>query len=245
MSLDNFWQPAPTELSLCPDEAQVWRANLDLSPYGIARLREILSVEEQKRADRFHFERDRKHFIAARGILRTILGRYLLLKPEDIQFAYSDRGKPFLANTGDSLQFNLSHSHELALYGITRNIAIGIDLEYIRPIEVEQLAKRFFAPQEYSALSQIPPDAKTAEFFRYWTCKEAYLKATGEGLAGGLEKVAISFAGERSPKLLAIPGQPNLSSSWSLMQLDPGSGYAATVAIAALNCRLSCYSFKF
>ncbi|NER33126.1 MAG: 4'-phosphopantetheinyl transferase superfamily protein [Oscillatoria sp. SIO1A7] len=243
MSLDNFWQPAPTELSLSPDEAQIWRANLDLSPDRIALLREILSGEEQKRADRFYFERDQNHFIAARGILRTILGRYLSIQAEDIQFAYSDSGKPFLANTDSSLQFNLSHSHGLALYGITRDIAIGIDLEYIRPIEAEELAKRFFAPEEYSELSQLPGDRQAVEFFHYWTCKEAYLKATGAGLAGGLETVAVSFDEEQYPKLLATPGNPPLSSSWSLTQIYPGSGYAAAVAIAAASYRLSGYIF--
>ena len=218
------------------NEVHIWRANLDLPLLQIQQLRQTLSPDEQTRADRFVFDRDRHHFIAGRGILRQILSGYVKIDPSELQFSYSKQGKPSLTagQCDRPVEFNLSHSHGRALYAIARERKIGIDLEYIRPTEVQNLAKRFFTPSEYQALIQLPSDRQQQAFFHAWTCKEAYLKATGEGIMG-LEHVEVSMNPDKPAKILRIAGNSQAASLWELQKLEVashfGSGYMAAVAM--------------
>ena len=250
LALAHLDRSSPADLVLSEDEVHVWRADLNLSASRIEQLAQILSPDEQQRAQRFYFERDRKRFIAGRGILRTILSRYLDLDPSQLQFSYSSRGKPALANTDNegTLCFNLSHSNELALYAVRRvsvneagkgstqaslqeSCNLGIDLEHLRPMpDAEQLAKRFFSPREYAVISSLPPEQKQEAFFKGWTCKEAYLKAIGYGLAG-LEQVEVSLTPGEPAALLSIQGDSKAASRWSLQQLIPAPGYMAALAV--------------
>ncbi len=235
-SFDLSWSdpsPAQDDLILAPHEVHIWRANLDLTPEKIEALLATLSPPEQERANRFHFSDDRRHFIAARGILRNILARYLGMGPEKLHFGYSDRGKPYLETTsaGGMVQFNVSHSQGTALYAVTLGSDIGIDLEAIRPVDYHNLAQRFFSPTEAATLAQLPPESQQTAFFRAWTCKEAYLKATGAGISGGLAAVEISIHPENPPQLLSIGGNPYLTERWSLKELKPGPGFTAAVAV--------------
>ncbi|MGB3560659.1 MAG: 4'-phosphopantetheinyl transferase superfamily protein [Geitlerinemataceae cyanobacterium] len=211
----------------------VWQANLELPESETSELEAILSTDEKERADRFHRDSDRSAFMAARGILRTLLGRYLKCAPHQVQFSYSDRGKPFIADS--SLHFNVSHSGGLALYAIAYNRLVGIDVESIRSIEVEQLAKRFFCDREYQQLCQLSDARKDSAFFIYWTAKEAYLKATGEGLIG-LQQVEIFWEGDN---LWTYPSPPEDSPRFSLQRLHPPSGYAAALAVEGKDWQLS------
>jgi len=231
-TVEHLWQPPPKNLVLCEDDVHVWRANLDLPAAQIQQLAQTLSTDEQERADRFYFEKDTKHFIAGRGLLRTILARYLDLEPAQLNFSYGSRGKPAVANTiGRKLEFNLSHSRGMALYAFTRNRQIGIDLEYMRSMsDIEQLAQRFFSPRESAVISSLSPQQKQEEFFKGWTGKEAYLKATGDGLAG-LEEVEISLTPGEPAALLSIQGSQQAASSWCLYPLNPGAGYQAAVVV--------------
>ncbi|MBW4611366.1 MAG: 4'-phosphopantetheinyl transferase superfamily protein [Hassallia sp. WJT32-NPBG1] len=230
------WLKAPTDLTLSRDDVHVWRVELSLRQSQLQELAETLSTDEQVRAKRFHFEQHRQHFIAGRGMLRTILGRYLGVEPQALQFEYEARGKPILADTfaKSGLSFNLSHSQGLALYGVCRR-PIGVDLECIREnTDVEALAKRFFTEREYEVLRSLPPNQQQQVFFRYWTCKEAYLKATGAGLSQ-LEQVEI----------LLTPTQPASlqSEEWSLTELIPGNNYLAAVAVPGQNLHLQCWQY--
>jgi 4'-phosphopantetheinyl transferase len=211
----------------------VWQANLELPESSIDELAAILSTDEKERADRFHRNRDRAAFIAARGILRTLLAGYLQSHPDGIQFSYSDRGKPFLAD--GSLQFNVSHSGGLALYAIANNRSVGIDIESIRSIEVEQLAQRFFSDREYQQLCKLSDEQQSEAFFTYWTAKEAYLKATGEGLIG-LQQVEILWEGD---SLSVQQLTPEDSPQFFLQRLHPPPGYAAALAAEGQDWQLS------
>ena len=205
---------------------------------AIDKLSKILSSDEIDRANKFYFERDKNRFIIARGTLRKILSRYLNIEPKKLQFTYSERGKPYLLDT--SILFNLSHSQDLALYAITTVNSIGIDLEYIRPMnDAEGLAKRFFTAQEYNLISQLPPQQQQEIFFKIWTCKEAYLKATGDGLAGGLEKVEVCLKPEQPIQFMSINGDFQEASRWYLYQFIPESNYIAAVVAAGKNQHLS------
>lgn len=232
------WKPPSASLKLWKNHVHVWRAELDLATSEIEKLAQTLSPDEVERANRFYFERDKKYFIAGRGILRTILGEYLDLNPAEIEFSYSARGKPSLANThGDqTLYFNLSHSQGLALYGVSRDFNLGIDLEYIRPMsDIDNLARRFFCQREYTAIASLPDCEKQGAFFQAWTAKEAYLKATGDGLAGGLAEVEVSLIPGEVPGFLSISGNSQTALSWSLYQIIPRPDYMAALAVAGQN----------
>jgi 4'-phosphopantetheinyl transferase len=271
MALKPLWHSPPTKLVLLQDVVHVWRADLNLPESRIQQLAQTLAPDEQHRAFRFYFERDRKHFIAGRGILRTILGCYLNLEPAQLQFSYSSRGKPELANTSTegTISFNLSHSNGLALYamvananaplpltrspkefskstaeGIARAPHVGIDLEYMRPMpEAEQLAKRFFSPREHAVISSLPVEQKQQAFFHAWTCKEAYLKAIGEGLPG-LDKVEVSLVPGEPAALLSIQGDQQAASHWFLHQLIPAPDYMATLAVEEQGWNIEYLNFE-
>jgi len=184
--LDRRWHLSPPDLTLSRDDVHVWYASLGQPVERVRQLAQILSYDEMMKAERFRFERDRRRFIVSRGVLRTILGRYLGIEPDKVRFRYSPHRKPYLADRFDSyrLRFNLAHSHELALYAFTRDREIGVDLEYISPMpDMEQIAARFFLARETVALRTTPENQKLEAFFSCWTRKEAYIKASGEGLA--------------------------------------------------------------
>ncbi|RCJ14501.1 4'-phosphopantetheinyl transferase [Nostoc sp. ATCC 43529] len=234
----HLWLPAPTDLTLLPDEIHVWRINLDQPELQLQNLRETLSSDEITRAERFHFPQHRQRFIAGRGILRSILGRYLGIQASEVKFNYQQRGKPVLAETfaKSGLKFNLSHSQELGLCAVNCQREIGVDLEYIRPVsDLEALAKRFFLAREYEMLRSLSSNQQQEAFFRYWTCKEAYLKATGDGLSQ-LEEVEVFLTPTEPAKL-------QISEDWSLFELVPANNYVSAVAVANFGWNLKCWQY--
>jgi 4'-phosphopantetheinyl transferase len=207
----------------------------------IGQLRATLATDELERARRLHFERDRERFIAARGILRAILGRYLAIAPQHLRFAYSPRGKPALATDHEhhTLRFNLAHSHNLALYALAAGRDIGIDLEHIRAnIDHEQIAQRFFAPAEYDTLQRLPPEEQLRAFFTCWTRKESYIKACGDGLWQALDQIEV-FPALRTPSQATASNEP----PWTLSDLEAGSGYAAALTVAGQGAVLRSYDW--
>jgi 4'-phosphopantetheinyl transferase len=207
---------------------------------------EILSDDEAERAERFHFERDRNRFIAARGTLRNILSRYLSCAPSEIRFVYQSGGKPELvpAVSGmGELRFNLSHSANAALYAISRGREIGVDIELIRPdVPWEEIATAFFAPGEIAKLKALPENSRTVGFFNCWTRKEAYVKARGEGLSVRLDKFEVSVAPSEPPTLLRGPN-PGEVERWSLVEVPLGDSFAGAVAVEGHPSRLRFFTW--
>lgn len=162
---------------------RVWQAHLDSASVSeIEELRQLLDVTESKRADRFYFERDRGRFLVTRGLLRHLLSR--TLEHSTIEFKYGVNGKPELARE-NNLQFNLSHSADLAVFALAWKRQVGIDLEsaesFVRnPADLPGLAERIFSERELAAWRALPAsESNTAAFLRGWTRKEACLKAAG------------------------------------------------------------------
>ncbi len=226
-------------LPLEPNKVDVWQANLSLDPSVLQDLQKTLSEDEKHRADRFYFPEDKNYYIAARGILRSILSRYLRTSPELIKFTYTPQGKPYLEhNTREnsidyknkSIQFNLSHSQNLALYAVAGDRPVGIDLEYCRSLpDALALAKRWFLPTEYQEL--LAQTNQELNFFRIWTAKEAYLKATGAGLRD-LATVEVMITPENYLQYKTIQDSKELAQQWSLLELNPAPNYAAAIAIS-------------
>jgi 4'-phosphopantetheinyl transferase len=240
------WNLPPGTLTLGSDEIHVWRASLDRPLSQVRLLLHTLSPDEQGRAERFHFQRDRERFIVARGVLRTILGRYLRTAPEQLSFRYSPYGKPALAPefSGEMIHFNVSHSHGLALYAFTRGREVGIDLERLRPnVEEEQIAKRFFSPREIAMLRALPRDLRQHAFFLCWTRKEAYIKATGKGLSLPLDQFAVSLTPGHPAALLYTQADPHAALGWSLQDLTPAPDYAAALAVEGHGWSLACWQW--
>jgi 4'-phosphopantetheinyl transferase len=179
------------QLELAGNAIDVWVASLDVTPAGQSVLAFLLSPDETERANQFIFEIDRQRFIAARGILRSILGRYCDQQPASIRFAYGKQGKPFLPSSHHF--FNISHSANTALIAVTRTGEVGIDLEYVDPgFELSDIIRHYFAPGEIEVLSQQSGAEHREGFYNYWTRKEAYLKARGIGLIDDLPRIDSS-----------------------------------------------------
>ena len=240
-TLNHLWSPAPKDLILADHEVHVWRAQLELPLSQVQELRGILTDEELDRANRFLFEIDRQRFIAARGILRSILSRYIKIYPGHLRFYYNQYGKPFLASesSADLLNFNLSHSGSMALYSITRNMEIGVDVEHVHSdFEYEEIAKRFFSFNEVSILRRIPPEKKLEAFYNCWTRKESYIKAHGKGLSMPLDSFDVSLAPWEPSIVLITKDEPEESSHWTLLDLKPEPGYVGALAVRGTGCRL-------
>ena len=161
----------------------------------------------------------------ARGYLRQILSQYIDLTPKQIVFSYGQHGKPSIEN--NLLQFNLSHSHNLAVYAVSAKYPVGIDIEQIHPIAAAGLVDRFFSPREQSIFHALPLDIQQAAFFHAWTQKEAYLKACGTGLSTPLEQIEVSIDPSTPAQIISVP----IAGSWQIRQLDISPDYTGAIVI--------------
>jgi 4'-phosphopantetheinyl transferase len=232
------WLLPPPNLTLTNHEIHVWRAVLDCESAELQQLFALLAPEEQQKAARFHFEKDRNHYGAARGLLRLILSSYLSEDPQNLRFTYNLYGKPALDS--GLLQFNVSHSHGMALYAVAQRCQVGIDLEYMRTdFRWRQIVEQYFSAQECKALLQLPESQQCQAFFDGWTRKEAYIKAKGQGLSIPLNQFDVSLSPAEPAALLCTRWDPQEAAQWTLHALTPGEGYAGAIAIQSRDSQLS------
>jgi len=219
MVFPQSWSDPPRTMTLDDNEVHVWRSELDLSGAELGKLAKTLALDEQARAARFRFPRDRRRFIVARGVLREILARYLDRDPAKLQFCYAPFGKPALTSNsgGDGLRFNVSHSHGFGLYAVSFHRELGVDLECIRTnFPWEPIAERFFSPEEIEALYSVPRGLKYEAFLNCWTRKEAFVKARGGGLSLRLDRFSVSLIPGEPAVLLKTEDNPLEASRWGL-----------------------------
>jgi 4'-phosphopantetheinyl transferase len=241
----NFeWQQAPSDISLPDDEVHVWRARLDRTDSSVKKYLGALSQDEQERAARFRFDKDRTHFIVARGLLRQTLAQYLKTTADRIAFRYNRFGKPCLTGICEQslMQFNVSHSQGLALFAFSSGRDIGVDVEYIRPDVLEEnIAEHFFSVCEVEALRKVPKNLRSEAFFNCWTRKEAYIKAVGEGLSFPLNEFDVSLAPGAPAVLLSNRLSPQAGLRWALRDLNVGPDFKAALAVEGHNWLLKCW----
>jgi 4'-phosphopantetheinyl transferase len=218
------WSIAPTNPKLSNGEVHIWRVALDQSTSEVERLAAMLSADEQARSQRLRY---RDAFIVGRGSLREILSRYLAIAPHQLQFRYESKGKPVLESPDSllPLQFNLSHSQNWMLCAVTQSRRVGIDLEFVRPIaDLAALTQRFFSAQEHEAIQALPIEQHHRSFFRFWTAKEAILKALGDGLTS-LNAVELT----ETLQLVRL-GEFSVA-NWWLQSFIPEPEFEATIAV--------------
>jgi len=225
-----YWPSGPLKPQLDENSVHVWCAELAQPQERIDGYRSLLSADELERAVRFRFDRHRNDYIAGRGMLRVLLGRYLKHPPEAAKISYSHYGKPLLPD--NRLQFNLAHSGGLALFVFTLHDEVGVDIEQERDLrDALAIAERFFSPSERAALRELPDSERVPAFFRCWTRKEAFIKAVGEGLSYPLADFDVTLAPGEPARLLSIRGSEEEARRWSLQSLDLPAGNFGAVAL--------------
>jgi 4'-phosphopantetheinyl transferase len=232
------WTTTADNLVLQSNEIQIWSTTLDVRSEEVDNYFGFLGDDERERAQKFRFWHHKRRYVIGRGILRILLGRYLNTEPGKIDFQYNEFGKPFLP-TGN-LQFNLAHTRDSAIYAFCLNAAVGVDLEYIRPIEdMSGIASRFFSHAENEVIKSAPADKQINLFFTYWTLKEAYIKAVGQGLSLPLDSFEILFTEKQGPRIFRIGDNYEEPGNWSLFFLETVNDCAAAVAVQGRNWQIS------
>ncbi len=237
------WEPAPQGYELPFPEVHLFKVKLEAAPDFLESQKKILSEEENRRMERFHFEKDRRRFALSRIHLRTLLGKYLHHNPQDILFTNNEQGKPSLLSPAPSIYFNLSHSHEWCLMAFTRTAELGVDLEYEKknPKGLD-VASKYFSEKE-SALLRSAPEEKQGEYFlTLWTLKEAFIKAKGQGLKIPLDSFEIVWQATHPRPILRLFQNPSEAATWGLFSFIPETGYRAAVAIQNPQAKLKIFS---
>ncbi|MGA9883705.1 MAG: 4'-phosphopantetheinyl transferase superfamily protein [Candidatus Acidiferrales bacterium] len=233
------WQPAPAPVALGHEEVHVWKASLEQPVAAVESLASSLSMDERERAARFKFERDRTNYIAGRGILRKLLGAYVGLPASRLEFDYAAREKPAL-RTEPEIHFNLAHTRRVALYAFARNREVGADLEQIQPaLAADEIANAHFSPRELAAWRSMPDSVKAEEFFSYWTCKEAYAKATGLGLGMPLESFEVSLNESGAGRI--VSGE--VDTGWQVLTFLAAESHPAALVYRGAPCTICFFSY--
>ena len=227
----------PTALSVLKDnDVHVWMFHLNTTPPGIKRFYPVLSPEEKERSENFIHFMHRKRFIASHGFMRMALSCYTDLTPEELSFGKYENGKPFIKTNNDisPIHFNLSHSNHFAMLAVSKNLEVGIDVEYMdRKSEWQKIIRRFFTEPEQKAIFSLPEDQQRQAFFQVWTRKEAHMKVTGQGLHLMPTRFTVTIPPQRAA-LLAEDGQTeSYIDQWSMYDIElPESAraYCATLS---------------
>jgi 4'-phosphopantetheinyl transferase len=223
-------------------EAHVQITSLDRRQSELRFFESILAEDEVNRANRFRFEKDRERFVAGRGLLRVILSAYVGVPADELIFTYGSHGKPGLRRQEDgqpAVQFNLAHSNGTAIYAITKDRPVGVDIEFVNhEFPIESVAERVFSKVEVAAFRSLPRDMQRTAFFKCWTRKEAFIKALGDGLSCPLSDFDVSLMPGQPAKLLHIRGASEEASRWYMEDIESVAGYAAAIVFSGPQCRM-------
>jgi 4'-phosphopantetheinyl transferase len=223
---------------LKPGELHVWIFNLDSPNQVCSPWEGLVSEDETRRSEKYHFERDRLRFIARRGILRLLLGKYTGRDPAGITYVTNPHGK--LCLPFQPVKFNLSKCQNRVAFVFMLENEVGIDLEQIHPLaEFELLEKRLFSPLEQAGLSALAPGTQLDAFFHTWTQKEAFLKAHGEGLSLPLQDFSVSVDPNLAGELKSFNWSANEILHWKMYtQVQAGGWRVAVCAGTETPCKV-------
>lgn len=224
MSTDLFSPMTLEDCQLSKNQIDIWQFSLLNMPSGTLGL---LNKDEQQRAFRFHFSRHQRRFIVARAMLRSILARYLKVEPLHLTLSYQKHGKPFLHHPL-KIEFNLSHSKDMALLAVGKDTPCGIDIEYYSKRPYENIGLKLFSPEENNTLSIQPEHHKSSVFFTIWAQKEAFIKAGGLGLAYPTEAFTVNL--NPQPEELIYDQEHHLY--WKIISFNPDLSSAGSLCYA-------------
>lgn len=220
------------------NEVHLWLVTISSMKAKIETLWCLLSDDEVDRAKRFHFENDRKRFVVARGMLRTLLSHYCWCGPDEHRFRYSQYGKPYLVDN-DRPRFSVSYSNDKILYGFTQSREIGVDIEHIKPFENAcEIVEKFFSDDEKIQFRGLPNHMKNRAFYNCWTRKESYVKALGKGLSLPLDEFSVSLIPNEPACLLQTKHNILEKNRWTLKELEVGEKYVAAVTAEGSNLKI-------
>lgn len=235
------WKKTTDRPPLAANEIHVWATTLDVKDETLGHLRSYLTEAEHQKAQRLRLAVYRNRYIAARGILRWLLGGYLDIYPGELRFLYGALGKPSLpgVNGDPALEFNATDSQAVGLFAFSQERELGIDVECIpRALDHEQIANRKFAPVEARTLLDLPEAARQEAFLACWTRKEAYGKALGVGIRYPLHEV-ILCKGLGDATLTVVDEK---SRRWILKQIRLDAMSIASLVVAGRDdWRLKCF----
>ena len=239
------WPAIQLPLNLSTETVHVVRVELDVSPDDVVQLSQCLSDDERRRAERFKFDQPRARFVACRSALRRVLAGCVGVDASDLNFVYGPYGKPELAANHESkIQFSVSHSGALGLIALTLDAPVGVDIEECnRSVKMIRLAERFFAESETNELLNLPEHKQRSGFYRGWTCKEAYMKATGLGMSMPLSSFCVAIDPDRPASLLHVEDEPQEIARWMIEAIDIEPDYAAAVMVARPGCQIAVWSY--
>lgn len=216
------------------DGIEVVALGLDVTPDAFHASAAVLSGAERDRASRFAFDSDRRRFIVARAGLRTLLAARLGVTAEAVELTYGNNGKPGLAReqAESGLQFNVSHSAEVAAYAFSFGQSIGIDVEHIREVaNADNIAARFFSARENESYHTLAPMDKPLGFLTCWTRKEAFIKALGDGLTYSLRDFDVSLLPDEPAQILRVGEMPGAECGWTIRAISPASGFVGACVV--------------
>lgn len=239
-----LWQIPQNFPVIQANQVHIWRILLKCNQNRLTALTNLLNTQEQTRASGFMAEHARNNFIIARGVLRKLLAKYLHIPPQDLLFQQNQYGKIHLDSS--ALQFNISHSHDWALFAFVLDYPIGIDIERIHEdTDFIAIAKRFFSKQETKTLLALPQTQQLHAFFNCWSRKEAFIKATGKGIFFALDEFSVEISNKTSGLLqLQIPTIEPHQNNWSLEALNPTAGYTGAFATSCPKYQTNFYDMK-
>jgi 4'-phosphopantetheinyl transferase len=218
--------------SLGGDDIQVWLATTPADDTDLTAFTRTLDPDERMRAGRFSVSEPRRQFVFGRALLRQLLGACLNASPATLAFGYQPHGKPFLAQSwlDGNLRFNLSHSGRMVAIALARGREVGVDVEEVERLhDWQPLAERIFSPRERGELMSLPKTQQQEAFFNGWTRKEAYLKATGEGLTDDFREIEVTLSPGIDPKLLGLPARLGATRPWQIRAIPLPADYAGAV----------------
>jgi 4'-phosphopantetheinyl transferase len=211
----------------------IWWTDLAHPRSEIDRIAPWLSPAETERAARFGTEALRERYIAGRATLRFLLGRALGMPPELVPLRRGERGRPELYGSTAMPDFNVSHTDGGAVIaiagGLPPGVRIGVDVEREdRQLGADRLARKFLTAREQATLPEQDAHERRRRFLRYWTCKEAMSKATGDGLAAPFGELTVALG---TALELVEGSEPYAPAAWRLHAIAVPAGYFATLAI--------------
>lgn len=222
-------------------QIDLWCARLpDIHDASLLQVyQSLMSDSERAQHQRFVFAKDRHRYLVTRALVRTVLSRYADIAPKDWVFVADSFGKPHLANWPNlnvDISFNISHSDQLILVGVTRGRALGLDTENWRDrVVTHDIADRFFSPVEAADLKALPLDQQQYRFFEYWTLKESYIKARGMGLSIPLDQFSFRFPQEGAVELMTEASLNDVASRWRFAQFVLNSDYLISLCLEKIN----------